>query len=177
MSSNTFSSSPSKPNTQDTIYTTGSKQLRVSLYAGLLTGCGQKSEIVRHYEGQLCSKKIPIVQQIVRQSIPFFKNVLGVLNSVLIGILVYLSDGINTISWNHVVLFCCQIGKRQCHIYLPEKSTLPLTPPPLLRTELLGCIFSRSKILHTNPFIRVYKCAHFFRNFTWKVSMHTVYKY
>ena len=43
-------------------------------------------------------QKISIVRQIVRQSIPFFKNVLGVLNSVLIGILVYLSDGINTIS-------------------------------------------------------------------------------
>ena len=46
-------------------------------------------------------QKIPIVRQIVWQSIPNFNfNALfwGVLNGVLIGILVYFSDGINNIS-------------------------------------------------------------------------------
>ena len=43
-------------------------------------------------------QKIPIVRQIVRQSILHFKCFGGVLNSVLIGNLGYLSHGINTLS-------------------------------------------------------------------------------
>ena len=62
--------------------------------SGLLTGCSQKWGIVRHYEGQLSCKKKPIV----RQSIANFKYFGGMLNGVLIGILVYLSNGINIIS-------------------------------------------------------------------------------
>ena len=42
-------------------------------------------------------QKILIVQQIVRQSILYFKCFWGVLNGVMIGILVYLSDGIDTL--------------------------------------------------------------------------------
>ena len=42
-------------------------------------------------------QKIPIVQQIVRQSILNFKCFWEVLNGVLIGILVYLSDEIDTL--------------------------------------------------------------------------------
>ena len=42
-------------------------------------------------------QKILIVQQIVRQSILNFKCFWGVLNGVMIGILVYLSDGIDTL--------------------------------------------------------------------------------
>ena len=57
------------------------------LLTGLLTGCGQKWVIVRQ-----------IVWQIVRHSILNFKCFRGVLNDALIGILVYFSDGIDTIS-------------------------------------------------------------------------------
>ena len=48
---------------------------------------------VRHFEGQLCSKK----DQLCGSQF-LISNVFGVLNGVLIGILVYLSDGINIIS-------------------------------------------------------------------------------
>ena len=65
------------------------------LNTGILAGCGQKWGIVWHYEGQLCGKKRPIVQQIVRQPIFNFKCFGGVLNGVLIGILVYSRVGIN----------------------------------------------------------------------------------
>ena len=54
--------------------------------SGLLTGCGQKWEIVRHYEDQLCCNQLLI------------SKTLGVLNGVLICISVYLSNGINIIS-------------------------------------------------------------------------------
>ena len=43
-------------------------------------------------------QKRPVVRQIVRQSIANFKYFGGVLNGVLIGISVYLSNGINIIS-------------------------------------------------------------------------------
>ena len=59
-------------------------------FTGLQTGCGQKWGIVRHYEGQLCGK--------LCGSQFLISNVLGLLNSVLIGILVCFSDGIDTIS-------------------------------------------------------------------------------
>ena len=49
-----------------------------------------------------CAAKIPIVQQIVQQAILNFKCFGGVLNGVLISSLVYLRDGINIISWNHI---------------------------------------------------------------------------
>ena len=48
---------------------------------------------MRHYEGQLCGKKYQFCS-----SQFLISNVLGVLNNVLIGILVYLSDGIDTLS-------------------------------------------------------------------------------
>ena len=105
---------------------------------------------------------IPIVRQIVQQSILNFKCFGGVLNSVLIGILVYLSAGIDTLSVEIICccFFWCQIGQRLCHIFLPEKIHPSAPPPPFLRTELLECIMS--KILHTNLFTHVYKCALFF---------------
>ena len=43
-------------------------------------------------------QKIPIVRQIVQQSILNFKCFGGMLDGVFIGILVYFSDGIDTIS-------------------------------------------------------------------------------
>ena len=64
---------------------------------GLLTGCGQKLGIVRHYEGQLCGKKDQLCGKLCGSQF-LISNVLGVLNGVLTGILVYLSDGINVIS-------------------------------------------------------------------------------
>ena len=59
----------------------------------------------------------------------------GVLNGVLIGSLVYLSDGIDTISWNHMLFYfgvkIFQL-KDYGHIYLPEKK---YTPPPSPTTK------------------------------------------
>ena len=128
-----------------------------TLYPGLLTGCGQKWRIVRYYEGQLCGKKYPLCG-----SQFLISNVLGVLNSVLISILVHLSDG--TLS---VEIICCftLVSNRPKTIdvtYIFQKKYTRLRPL-LLRTELLECIMS--KILHTNLFIRVYKCALFFLKF------------
>ena len=64
------------------------------LSSGILTGCGQKWGIVRHYKGQLCGKKYQLCSKLCGSQF-LISNVLGVLNGVLIGILVYLSDGIN----------------------------------------------------------------------------------
>ena len=93
----------------------------------------------------------------------------GVLNSVLIGDLVYLSHGIDTLS---VGIICCFIlvsnrPKTMSHIFSRKKYT-PLPPPPLQRTELLECIMS--KILHTNLSTRVYiKMRNFFSEISpWK---------
>ena len=82
------------------------------------------------------------------------------LNSILIGILVYLSDGIDTLS---VGLICCFIlvtnrPKTMSHIS-SRKKIHPTPPTPLQRTELLERIMS--KILHTNLSTRVYKCTFF----------------
>ena len=83
----------------------------------------------------------------------------GVLNSGLIGTLVYLSDGIDTLS---VGIICCFIlvsnrPKTMSHISSRKRYT-PAPPLPLQRTELLECIMS--KILHTN--LPVYTNVHFF---------------
>ena len=80
----------------------------------------------------------------------------GVLNSVLIGTLVYSCDGIDTLS---VGIICCFIlvsnrPKTMSHISSRKKYT-----PPLQRTELLECIVS--KILHTNLSTHVFKFAFF----------------
>ena len=64
-------------------------------YTGLLTGCGQNWGIVRHYEGQLCGKKYQLCGKLCGSQF-LISNVL--LNSVLIGILVYFSGGKDTIS-------------------------------------------------------------------------------
>ena len=48
---------------------------------------------MRHYEGQLCGKKDQLCGNQLLNS-----NILGVLNGVLIGISVYLSNGINIFS-------------------------------------------------------------------------------
>ena len=63
----------------------------------LLTGCGQKWGIVWHYEGHLCGKKYQLCGKLCGSQF-LISNVFGVLNGVLIGILVYFSDGIDTIS-------------------------------------------------------------------------------
>ena len=67
-----------------------------TLSTGILTGCGQKWGIMRHYKGQLCGKKDQLCGKLCGSQF-LISNVLGggVLNGVLIGILVYLSDGIN----------------------------------------------------------------------------------
>ena len=69
---------------------------------GLLTGCGQKWGIVRHYEGQLCGKKYQLHGKL-------YGSQLLISNAFEGGgakwcfdwyrcILVYFSDGIDTIS-------------------------------------------------------------------------------
>ena len=60
-----------------------------------------------------------------------------------------------------VVLFWCQIGQRQWHIYLPEKIYSP--PNTLLRTDILECIMY--KILHINLFTHIAVYALFFLKF------------
>ena len=52
---------------------------------------------MRHYEGQLCGKKYQLCGKLCGSQL-LISNVLGLLNGVLIGILVYFSDGIDTIS-------------------------------------------------------------------------------
>ena len=68
--------------------------------SGLLTRCGQKWGIVWHYEGQLCGKKYKLCGKLCSSQF-LILNVFflggGVLKNVLIGILVYLSDGIDTL--------------------------------------------------------------------------------
>ena len=92
----------------------------------------------------------------------------GMLNGVLIGILVYFSDRIDTTCWNHMLFY---FGVKYSmdyvtHIFQKKKYTPLPPPPPLLRIELLECIMS--KILHTNLFTGpVYTNTHFFFwNFT-----------
>ena len=77
-------------------------------------------------------QKIPIVRQIVRQSILNFKCFGGVLNSVLIGTLDYLSDGIDTLS---VGIICCFIlvsnrPKTMSHKIISSRKKIHPTPPP-----------------------------------------------
>ena len=64
---------------------------------GLLTGCGQKWGIVQHYEGQLCGKKYQLCSKLCGSQFLISNVFGGVLNGVMIGILVYLSDGIDTL--------------------------------------------------------------------------------
>ena len=105
-------------------------------------------------------QKIPIVLQIVRQSTVNFKCFFGggVLNGVLIEyrcILVYFSDGIDTISWNHMLFYFGVKYSKDYVTYIFQKIIHP--SPPLLRTKLLERIMS--KILHINLFTCVYKCT------------------
>jgi len=41
-------------------YHSNEAQLSVLNYSGLLIGCGKKREILRHFQGKLCSKKGPL---------------------------------------------------------------------------------------------------------------------
>ena len=86
----------------------------------------------------------------------------GVLNRVLIGTLVYLSDGSNTLSVGIMLCFILVSNRPKTVTYFFQKKIHPTPPPPpthFKELELLECIMS--KILHTNLSTRVYKCALF----------------